>query len=422
MSQLSVLLFPTILSLKITTLPFSNTPMGYIEHKLDKLELYLTLADYLSSTHQDPPNEIIDEVFIGYQEAIKFFEETHNESMLTHPLMTHWIHAYAVSAVVDCKKHNNIDDGEVERALDYIGSKQNADGSFTDDAIAYVRREMGTQAAQKFILTAQIALTFIKWQEYSDKYKEVITEALNFLNDTKSELINDYEKVIVAYTFAVFGDQETARQLTSSMKHSFLEPPKYKKHLSMFVEIASYLIMTKVINNEDPAIEIEWLLNQRNLDGSFYSSYDTLLAYKALMRFSSSKNPKNMNLVFKIDADKEENIKENEIKTVSIPFKAHHQLKVFGNGFGFVTISYEYSTNQDKNLTQSQQENFSIDAKTTNKGNDTIEIELNVRLIAEGMKRTNLVMIEVEMPSGYQYIGHEDAKHIEVNFKRIIHP
>lgn len=373
--------------------------MSHPDQRPYKFVSSVIVAEHFEARNQKVPEKIVDEMLKGYQEVLAVLQ---NEKLFSVNMKS-WLYGYSVSALIDSKNFIKIDDREVEKTLDKLRMKQNVDGSFTNDPVELLE-------TQQSILTAQITLAFIKYRKYSDKYEEVITNAMKYLNSTKEGLVSDNEKVIVAYTFAMHGDEESSKKITSSMQNLFLSATKDDSKMSMHVETASYLIELKINNHDDAKAEVEWLLTQRNVDGSFYSPRDTVQALNALNSYATYKHKKQTKLSFQFDNKAESLVDENVVKFINLSKQNQHNLNIFGDGLGYVTVHYEYV----QKSTFSSRKNFVINVKTTELLGDKLEIEVNVKLIASGMNKANLVIIEVEMPSGYEYYRQTEDEHVQV--------
>lgn len=380
--------------------------MDYREPKTNKFMLAMIVAEYHQARRSNIPIEVMNKMQMGYQETL---ESLQSEVSNTDSQKSALFYVYSTLALIKAKNFLTVDDLEILKALDYLKTKQIADGSFDDGPAV----DMQEASSYRHILTAQITLAFIKYQKYSKRYDDVIARAMGFLDATKAQLVTDYEKVLVAYTFSAHGDQESSKFLTSTMKCIFANDPDFHEKTSLYVGIASFLIELKIIENEDPKVEVEWLLRHRRPDGSFYSPHDTLSALHALLTYELSKNINKIGLRASIDGQTRMITDRNEIFNLKLSRNDQYNLNVIGVGFGYATVHYEYV---DKDTTNDTQSNFSIKLDTKELGGDMLELTVDVKLMVAGMKTSNLVIVKVEMPSGYEFYGHTDGDHIKVRF------
>ena len=234
----------------------------------------------------------------------------------------------------------------------------------------------------------------------------MIASAIKFLDSSKTQLTTDYEKVLVAYTMSAHGDQESSKMLTSSMICTFANNPDYQQETSLYVGIASFLIELRITEGEDPKTEVEWLLRHRQPTGMFFSPHDTLSALHALLTYELRRNSNKVVLRLSIDgqtADLHDNI---EIKSLQLSQKNHYAFNVLGVGLGYVTIYYEYA---EREATTQTPRNFLINLEADDLPGNMLELKLNVKMIAPGMNLSNLVIAEVEMPSGYEFYEYTDS-------------
>jgi len=376
--------------------------MDYREPKTNKFMLSMIVGEYHQARRETVPIEVMDEMQKGYQETLESLQNGDSQKSAL-------FYVYSTFTLIKANNFLNVDDREILKALDYLKTKQIADGSFNDGQAV----DLQENTSYRHILTAQITLAFIKYQKYSNRYDDVIARAMGFLDATKAQLVTDYEKVLVAYTFSSHGDQESSKFLTSTMKCTFANDPDFHEDTSLYVGIASFLIELKIIEKEDPKLEVQWLLRRRRPDGSFYSPHDTLSALHALLTYELSRNINKMSWRATIDGQSRMVTDRNEVFHLKLSRKDQYSLNVMGEGFGYATVYYEY---MEKDTTNQTQSDFSIKLDAKELAADMLEITVDVKLVAPGAKSSNLVIVEVEMPSGYEFYGHTDGDHIKVNF------
>ncbi|XP_070508745.1 thioester-containing protein 1 allele R1-like [Chironomus tepperi] len=376
-----------------------SRPMTTPDHTSYRLVTSFTAAKYYRDRGLRIPDHIMNTMSMGYQEALATLQ---NEQINLNTRL----HNNLVIALVVAKTFINIDNVVIEKALDKLKAIQNTDGSFNVEVTG----------SEKFILTAQIAFAFIQYQQYSNKYSDVIENAVKYLKSTKGQLVDDCEKVTVAYTFAVYGDQESARYLTCSIKNQFRDATRDDNKMSIYVKTVSYLIKLKLDSNETAKSEVEWLLNQRNYDGGFYSKGDTLLAFDALASYAMVNRVQQTSLTFKIENQVENLMDENGLKYMSLPKDNRYIVNVMGTGLGYMTIRYQY-------FLSAAQKYFTVNVGTRELSNNMLELTINVQLNAKVMNRVDLALISVEMPSGYEYHGinnRQNVQEIEIKNNRTL--
>lgn len=370
--------------------------MGFaLENNMDRFGATLIRADYIHSQNQ-PITEILDEIYVGYQEAVSLYQ--FDPKTMKFPAQTWW-YANLAGLFMSVSKYIDVDFPSIEMRLDIVQNRQEPDGGFSEEPVMDLRRDIGASNIQRHILTAKVAIALARYQEFSQKYKVVLEKSLKFLESTETELTHDYEKSIVAYAYTLSEKKEHAQRLITSMNNKFLESQRQGKDMSMFIETAAYLISAKIELNQDPLTEVKWLTAQRNADGSFYAPYDTVLALRALYEYSVFKNIKSDMNDFEVELTDVEPVEDKILLDVNC------------RKLCYSTVYYEYTEKIPKNT-----ENYfkvTVEAREINDG--VREIAVSIQLKPEEISTTNLVFIEVELPSGYQYLDHDDSEDIQVN-------
>jgi hypothetical protein len=259
---------------------------------------------------------------------------------------------------------------------------------------------MGNAKNQQFINTAKIITVFIKDHKVNSNYKEEIDKTFMILeDDMKKMTFNDYERSIMAYNYALYGNSNTSKIHINKINCNFLEQKKsFIKHKSMFIEIASYLILTKVLINEDPQNEVKWLLSQRSPDGRFYSPHDTVLALRALLEFSKYAATSGLNL----------DIEGVQTKKFACNIQTAEYSALHGHepeSLQKQSYRFSYSIDYEKSDLANGAAFFNTTKKLKKINETLIEINLDFKFNGlENTPETNLVIVEVRLPTGYKFI------------------
>ncbi|XP_070506221.1 CD109 antigen-like [Chironomus tepperi] len=372
--------------------------------KTNMFRLSMIIAQYHQVRHETIPIEIMDEMLMGYQYTLETLQRDQSQADI---YKTSLFVANAACNLIEAKNYIDVNDDVIEYVLDFLKTKQTPNGGFDDGRSDVIDSADGSYG---HILTAQVTLAFIKYQKYSHRYDDVINKAMSFLDSSKPQLTTDYEKARIAYTFSARGDQVSAKYLTSSMTCIFGNNADFQDKTPLYVQVASYLIEIKIIDGEDPRMEVEWLLRQRKPDGTFFSPHNTLEAMRALLTYAQHRNINGMNMRVSIDGRNGIVTDEMEIVRMKLARKDQYSLSATGTGLGYATVYYTYVQKETTNQANS---NFIVKVDTKEMRDTMLEITVDVKLVAAGISTCNLAVIEIEMPSGYLYHGHTNGAHIK---------
>lgn len=304
--------------------------------------------------------------------------------------------AHAAETLTDALEFIEVDLDLFYECLDFIKYHQKRDGSFPYDENLNLRRGLGSPKFQQVLLVTKVLQAF-KDSEVKEQYKDEVKKSIEYLTISKKLFKNDYEKILAAYSFAIHGDLESARDLIYKISCNFLTRTLYSKHKSMFVEIASYTILTKVLLNADAKNEVRWLMSQRNADGGFYSPHDTVLGLRALYEFS--KYAKETGLMSINDTQNN----KMACNTLNIPQTNLDYEDPEGHGSIPYNLTYSIIYQETDMISNSKFFKTCAEMKAINV--NSIKINLSIEFNpSEQIVVSNLVVAEIRLPTGYEFI------------------
>jgi CD109 antigen len=289
-----------------------------------------------------------------------------------------WLTAFVVRSFVAAKPYITIDNKVIQSALQFLSQKQQADGSFVEHGNV-LHSDMKGGAADSYSLSAYTLLAFVESANYSTEseisFDEVIKKGQDYISKAPTTLENPYPLTLISYAL-----QATGHELKSTFKEAleklakhdgdlmYWEPPK--KNLTkpiltyhwepstkpVSVEMTAYALLIYLKdNNLEKAVSVgKWLLTQRNAEGGFISTQDTVVGLTALAKFAlATRAPENDLLirgthvgginVFKVDKDNAMVLQESLIPSTSegVIFQAD------GNGTVLAQLSWSYYVEEE---------------------------------------------------------------------------
>lgn len=291
-----------------------------------------------------------------------------------------------------------VDDSNIVDALTYLKRKQQKSGSFLKDDKENVE------------LTALVAIAFLENQVYYvQQFQGQINKALNFLSSKLQSENNNLVLAMSAYALAL-GKHSSAKNSLEKLDNAAIIENGHKFWdsgiPSQDVATASYAILAheRLKSHLKNTEILNWLIDQRNENGGFHSSMDTIIGIQAVSKmaeyFYSDNN--DINLKFNYGENQEQTIrlstsgKKNHEK-IDISSTRGVSVQASGNGIAYVQVWQTYLLKLPENS-----EKFTInimDLKHTSM--DTFALEFCVIYKLEG-KSTNTIA-EVALPSGYVF-------------------
>ncbi|KAL7886405.1 hypothetical protein AOLI_G00041260 [Acnodon oligacanthus] len=243
----------------------------------------------------------------------------------THP-SSHWLTALVVkvlSLVAECELVANADqpivsEMEIRRPVNYLITKQNPDGSFSDPHPVIHREMQGGIGGleQEVSLTAFITIALNRSLPHldteTDAVKDSISRATKFLLSRVDQLERPYAMAITAYCLSTcLPDKTLALSAWSKLQRlarregeckvwrasegtrlagertHYLVPPA----VALTVETTAYALLTALAHGhmEEAKAAACFLSSQENYEGGFKSTQDTIVALEALSEYAIHK-------------------------------------------------------------------------------------------------------------------------------------
>lgn len=388
-----------------------------LEQKLFNFARALIVHKYLKGTNQlkDYSYRIVKVLREGYKEIKKsqfndgsFFMWENDERSNSI-----WLSSYILQWLIEARTVIDIDENIIKNGLMYL---TNETVYVNDKTSKGFYRNLAHGVAKEY-LSSLVALTLLKYKNLEDNQVTVLKIILQNISQVKKY---DIGRVIAAYALAYGNKSDEARGIINSKEfvRNYLNTATWDASLksqTVFIEVAALETLTfmKLGDLENAAKSAQWLLEHRNQDGNFQSTYESVLALDAICEFmlaERSLNSANIDLNVKEGGALLSRFKSNDpLQTIYKEIKTggtsnHRELAVEarGSGAGYFTFHYSYFTKK------SQPENYHLKMDANYADN-----KLNIRLKDKDGNR-RLAAVEISMPSGFSYKSHRPDAHIRV--------
>ncbi|MCD4820486.1 MAG: alpha-2-macroglobulin [Methanococcoides sp.] len=279
-------------------------PYGCGEQNMMLFSTDVEVLRYLKATGQQNPEvqaKALTFITTGYQRELTFmhsdgsfsaFGESDGEGSL-------WLTSFVLSQFSGARDLTTIDENVVREAADWIGSHQKEDGSW--EAVGFViHQDMMGGVSGTYALTAYVTLAL---DEYGYAAPAVMENARSYLEAELDEQDDPYALAIGTLALQKLESDradESMEKLIELAKEDengvywgyddvMPEPYEYGGYgfhpiSSKNVETTAYATLALIETNDPKASSsLKWIAAQRNSNGGFSSTQDTVMAFRALM-------------------------------------------------------------------------------------------------------------------------------------------
>lgn len=269
-------------------------------------------------------------------------------------------------------------------------------------------------------------ITFLENQNFIDEYRNTVNKALDYIVRNFNKLDDNYSLAIATYALqlakhgskdAFLAKLDSKATNKDGMKHwikqiaeSDQKSPWNERPNAVNVEMSAYALQALIIAGLDSdAIPImKWLVTQRNENGGFQSTQDTVVGLQALSKLAAkiyvpnnnvqinmeysegtaaqlSVNPGNSLILQKYDLPS--NVKDIEVTAN-------------GRGFAILQISYRYNLNVTGAWPR-----FVLDPQVNRNSNkDFLQLTVCTSFVPDNFtEKSNMAVMEVTFPSGFTF-------------------
>ncbi|XP_035704590.1 CD109 antigen-like [Folsomia candida] len=341
-------------------------PSGCGEQNMINFVPDLVVLDYLKSIGSLTTfvkTKAVSYLEVGYQRELTFkrFDSSFSAFGNTDADGSTWLTAFVVRSFIGAKRYISIDDAVLISSLDFLIRQQSDNGSFVENGYIHDLVLQGGGGGSTYALTAFTLLTFVE-----------------------------------AKSLPSLQDKENPRNYGGIVKPAS-------------VEMTAYALLTYLIREGDElkdSIEIgHWLLKQRNDQGGFISTQDTVVGLTALAGLAKATSTPNYNVKVKlllpagvtrtidIGADDVGTLQEYFLPAglTSVTFEAE------GVGTALAQLSWIYYTMKTGNNSA-----FSLEIDVQPKDKNRLLHFVICTAYKQGDK-SNMAILEVNIPTGYGF-------------------
>ncbi|XP_071630308.1 thioester-containing protein 1 allele S3-like isoform X2 [Temnothorax longispinosus] len=402
-------------------------PFGCGEQNMLNFVPNIVILNYLKNTNQltqAVQSKALKYLDIGYQQELTY---RHNDGSfsafgMSDPSGSTWLTAFVAKSFKQAADYIAVEDRIINEALQWLSNNQAANGSFPEVG-KVSHRDMQGGAAKGLALTAYTLIAFLENEESLGKYRNTINKAVDYIVRNMEGLNDTYALSLCAYALhlakhpyetSAFNFLESKAITKQDLKWWSKPIPKDNKNphyslpRSVDVEMTSYALLLYLRRNlvADAIPVMKWLVKQRNTEGGFASTQDTVIGLQALAKLAEklSKDTSSVRIAFKYDKEGQNYININSgnsmiLQKQILPSKTRSvNITASGRGFVLVQVSYQYNLNVTGAFPL-----FTLDPQV-DKNSNANHLQLSICsgfVPTEEANESNMAVMEVSLPSGF---------------------
>ncbi|XP_039481355.1 CD109 antigen isoform X2 [Drosophila santomea] len=367
---------------------------------------------------------------IGYQRELTYKHDDGSYSAFgkSDASGSTWLTAYVMRSFHQAGHYTNIDPKVISAGLDFLVSKQKESGEFPE-----VGKLFDNANQNPLSLTSFVLLAFFENHELITKYQSAIEKAVRYVAEEADKTDDQYSLAISAVALQLAKHPEADKviaKLESVARNEngqmwWSKAPEstgengrifHWKPRSNDVEITSYVLLALLEKDlaEKALPIIKWLISQRNSNGGFSSTQDTVIGLQALTKFAykTGSGSGTMDIEFASAAESNNTIKVNPenslvLQTHVLPKTTRKvDFTAKGTGSAMVQLSYRY------NLAEKEKKpSFKVTPTVKDTPSQLLVVDICAEYVpledADKDKDSNMAVMEIALPSGF--VGDADS-------------
>ncbi|XP_067429401.1 CD109 antigen [Thunnus thynnus] len=228
-----------------------------------------------------------------------------------------WLSAFVLRCFLQAQPFISIDAHVLHRAAAWLGAQQGADGRFEEPG-RVIHTELQGGLDGPVSLTAYVLIALLEDNDIRAVYGSQVSAALMFL-ETRLALgiSSNYSLSLLTYALALSGSSSANMALSELIGRADMRDgvPMWSSQdggisaswqpRSADIEMVSYLLLSQhQLGHVAEGLSLmKWLSQQRNYNGGFGSTQDTVVALQALSTFAALGRSHDFDLTIRVNSD-----------------------------------------------------------------------------------------------------------------------
>uniref|UniRef100_A0A182K8P1 TEP1-F n=1 Tax=Anopheles christyi TaxID=43041 RepID=A0A182K8P1_9DIPT len=412
--KIDFILTPNILTSVMDNLEsLLSVPTGCGEQNMMRLVPIVLVLDYMTSigsANKQLTGKAIGLLKTGYQNQMRFRQPDGSFGLWEKSGGAVFLTAFVGKTLATAAKYiTEIEPSMVEKTFDWLATRQHSTGRF-DEVGPVFHRDMQGGLRQGIALTSFVLIALLEQPKVASKHAAVIEKGIKYVTDTLDSIEDSYDLAIATYALMLQRHSAGERFLEKLIGKSTVQQngtERFWPRDAHSIETTAYALLSFVLAEKyvDGTSIMRWLVKQRYTPGSFPRTQDTFVGLKALTKLAEKISPSrnDYSVQLRYSGRKQEfRVTSQDIGTMQhadgVDDALQMEMYVAGIGFGLLQVVYEYGVDL-RNFTN----HFQLELhKSLTNSNHQLQLEVCSSFIPKlADARSNMVLVEVNFPSGY---------------------
>lgn len=381
---------------------------------------------------------------VGYQQELTYRHKDGSFSAfgVSDASGSTWLTAFVAKSFKQAAEYIPVEDRIIDEALDWLAKTQAPNGSFPE--VGQVsHRDMQGGAARGLALTAFTLIAYLEIPDMTLKYRNIINKGVDYIVRNMEQLDDIYALSVCTYVLnlarhpyedSAFHSLESKAMTKEDIKWWSKPVPKGDDNpwysilpRSVDVEMTSYTLLTYLRRNlvSDSIAVMKWMVKQRNPEGGFSSTQDTVVGLYALSKLAEKLSTKSNDIAVTITYEGGGQSQMNINLANAMILQKHVlprktrvvNITATGTGFAIIQVSSHYNLNVTGAYPL-----FRLDPQVDRNSNDNhLQLSICSAFVpTRDANESNMAVMEVNLPSGFT-VDRDSLPSLEVsqNVKRV---
>ncbi|XP_016098299.1 CD109 antigen-like [Sinocyclocheilus grahami] len=296
-------------------------PYGCGEQNMIHFAPNIYVLQYMRSTKQSDEqtrNKAMSYMMEAYERELSYqrFDGSFSAFGDSDDSGSTWLSAFVLRCFLQAQDFISIDPMVMQRTAYWLLAHQNPDGSFNEPG-RVIHTELQGGLNGPVSLTAYVLISLLEDAEYRNTYEGSISSAVSFLTSRLAQGISsNYSLSLVTYALSLANSTAGPSALTELLNRALIVDgvPTWRSPANVLynswqpsssdIEMSAYVLlaMHRLKLMDEGFTLVKWLSKQRNHQGGYGSTQDTVMALHALSIYATFSSAESIDLTITVNS------------------------------------------------------------------------------------------------------------------------